>query len=167
MVHVVYDVNAAGHFFNVQSGGGDSPFFEGVRFQRGYGRQHGNGVLGVFRRALRYLKPIAQRILPLAKEYITPMANEAMKAIADEGLDAGQKILAGIAQGGDSKDAVVTEGTKALKNLVKRAGVSLQQKGKGKKRKAPRSVSNLHLVGRSVLASAAKKKRLKNTLGLY
>lgn len=166
MVHVDYDVNTSSQFFGQTGDGLVEPprFYEGIRFQRGFGQQ-GRGVLGVLSKAWRYL-------VPLAKKYIGPIAKEAAKALGEEGLEAGQKILADIAKGQDVKDAVVTQGTQALKTLVKRAGGRLQQagSGRGSKKKAKasrkRSLSNLHLVGRSVLESAVKKKRNEN-LGFY
>lgn len=186
MVHVIYDYNSAGLSDAAQEGGS---FYEGFRFQRGFGyaychQQTGRGVLGIFSRALRQLVPLVRRALPFAKQYLAPLAKDAVKAIAEEGLEAGQNALSNIAKGQDVRGAVVTEGTQVLKKLAKRAGARLQeQSGTGrrgggggvkKKKAAPkkklvpvRSAAYANLVGRSVLESAAKQKRLRHTQGLY
>ena len=180
MVHVIYDVTAPVHFFALPQTGsgavqvGEGPYFEGLRFQRGYGRpMSGRGVLGVLSKFWRVLKPFA-------KKHIAPIATEAMHALTEEGIGAGKKILQNIESGANPKEAIVTEGTTALRNLVKRAGTRMTQAGSGRRRKpagskrkqatkrrGARSIANLHLVGRSVLDSAIKKNRRKQTLGLY
>lgn len=176
MVHTVYDVNSTGYFFGQtatvpQVGGGffeGTPylrgygFFEGQRYLRGFGGyQQGRGVGSMLMRAWRYL-------LPRAKEYLGPLAKEATKALTEEGLSAGSRILEDIGKGQSLGEAVQTQGTAAAKRLAKRAGKRLEQAGSGRKRRASnRSVKNLHVVGRSVLQQAAIKKRRQNTLGTY
>lgn len=158
MPHEIYDVNKVPQFFDQV---GQGPYLELERWQRGYGRrpQRGRGILGIGKRIWTGLKPYFNK-------YIMPLARDALSAISSEGLDAGQKVLESLSKGEPIKEALTTAGTQAAKNLVKRAGVRLQQEGSGKRK--PRSRSTLRLVGQSVLESAANKRgRRKNTLGLY
>jgi len=172
MVHVVYDINTKGGIFGGQSGSGyDGPYFKGVRFQRGYGpRQYGYGVGSLLSKAWRYLKPYA-------KKYVVPLVKEAAGAVSEEGREAVQNFLKDVMGGEDPKEALVTRSTEAAKKLSKRAGAKLTQMGSGKRKRkvsepgpAPKrlraSVKNLHLVGRSVLESAAKKRNRASGLGL-
>ena len=167
MAHIRYDVNRVPAYV-IQTGGN----YAGFRFQRSYIPQRGRGIGGVLARAWRYL-------LPLAKTHLKPLAKTALKAIGEEGLEAGQKFLKDIAEGKDAKESVITEGTEALKNLMKRAGSKLTQAGSGAKRKrlngnsnrtrrrSRPSVANLHVVGRSVLEKTARKRRRPQNAGLY
>lgn len=134
--------------------------------QRGFGRfQKGNGALArLLSRAWRFIVPLAKE----AGEKLGPIAKEAFKAVKDEGITAGSKILDDIAHGKPVEAAIKTTGTSALKNLSKRAGNRLVQAGSGKGRSKPttttrpkrkRSLKNLHYVGKSVLASVAKKRK--------
>lgn len=167
MVHEIYDVTLPIGYFSVQSGSG--PFFEGMRFQRGYGRSlYGRGVLGVLSKFWKYMKP-------LATKYVSPLAKQALKALTDEGLDAGSKILTNITKGVDPKEAVITEGTQALKNLSKRAGATLTQAGSGKKRKTAKRKGKqpltwadfeMNAIGRPIKKNIVRKIRQQN-LGLY
>lgn len=163
MVHVLYDVNSTGNFFGqvLQHGEGGPTYYKGFRFQQGYGRgQHGKGVLGVVKKAWRFLAPYA-------RQYVTPLAKKALNALTEEGLDAGEKIIADVRKGGTLKEAVTAQGAEAVDRVLKRTGAHLQgkQRGEGKKKKLSRDT--FHLVGRSVLASSAKKGRRAQTLGLY
>lgn len=169
MPHVLFDVNKPGndyfqtsHFLQEGSG-----FFQGMRYQRGNGVQRGGGVMGVLSKAWKYLGP-------LAKKYVAPLAKEALQALADEGMETGQKVLSDVREGKDLGDVLKSQGKQAAKNLMKKAGARLTQAGSGRVRKKPkpkkiskRSLANLRLVGQSVLASAAKRGRAANTLGLY
>jgi hypothetical protein len=161
----------------------------GRQLQWGQGRmynfqsQYGRGrIISTMKRIWRYLKPLARKhLLPIAQkaaEYLAPVAKEAAKAVANEGLQAGQNVLSEIAKGTDIKDAVITEATKSSKNLMRKAGAKLQEQaggGKapksliGKKRKTDaRSVRNLKLVGRSVLASSIQNANQgRHNLGFY
>jgi hypothetical protein len=168
MVHVRIDVNATGRMYGSHSGQtgsgmpNGSPFFEGVRFQRGFGyrRQNGRGLIGnVFTRAWRYLIPLFKKAAPALKE----LAKEGVQTLAKEGAAAGSKILDDVSKGRSVDDAVKTQATEALRTLAHKAGRRLQQTGGAKKRKKRRSLSHLHVVGRSVLESAAtKRNRGKN-----
>lgn len=175
MVHTRWDPNTTGLITQSQSGEGVFEFHEGPRFQRGFGyrRQVGRGLIGnVFSRAWRFLVPMVKK----AAEYVKPMASDALSALAVQGAMSGSKALGEIAKGKKVKEAVKTEGTEALRQLVRKAGQRLQQEGsgsalppgigdhqqqgKGRHRgRKKRSLSNLHFVGRSVLESSAKKKR--------
>lgn len=163
MPHVIYDVNRETSFFDPpgQTGAGDD-FFEGIRYQRGFGYrrrgQSGNGVVGVIHNAWKLAKPYI-------KKYLAPLAKEALKALADEGLERGQKVLSDISQGHNLKEALAEQGAIAVKNLAKKAGSKLVQAGSG--RKGTRTLSNLQLVGQSVSERAAKKGRINENLGLF
>ena len=155
-MHVPYDVNAPTSFFSQsQTGGNTYNYYRGYRTQRGYG-QRGRGIFGMGWKAIKHL-------LPIIGNFISPYAKEAVKALTQQGVESGAKILTDISQGRKPKEAIEEEGTTAAKNLARRAGERLVQAGSGRKRK--RSLSNLHLIGRSVLEKRAKRKR--NNLGLY
>ena len=163
MPRVRYDVTKPLGLLGQYGGGLDDAYFRGYRFQRGTAHlQRGRGVLGVIGKVGKY-------VFPWLKKTIAPLAKEALKALGEEGLEAGQKALAGMAKGQAPKEAIVTEGTQALKNLTRRAGHRMVQAGsgrKGVKRKKP-TISALHVLGRSVLESKAKKRRRADTGGLY
>jgi hypothetical protein len=150
--------------FFEQTGSGHDNFFEGVRYQRGFGYrrrgQYGRGVLGVLTKAWRFLKPYASK-------YLAPLAKEALKAISDEGLERGQKVLADISSGHNVQEALAQQGAVAMKNLAKKAGQKLTQAGSGKRKKNPRTLTNLELIGQSVSERAAKKGRVNESLGLF
>ena len=158
MPHEIYDVNKRiSHWGNRGQTGG--AFYKGYRFQVG------RGVLGVLGRYMKY-------IIPWVRQNIAPMAQDAYHAIKQEGLEAGSKVLSEIAKGQDPKEAIVTEGTEALKNLVRKAGTKMKGGGRRKSTKSrgvsknARSLSHLHAVGRSLLNSSAKRGRSKE-LSLY
>lgn len=79
---------------------------------------------------------------------------------------AGSRVLANVAEGGDLKDALISEGKQSVRNVVGRI-----QKGSGKhKRKIPASGVILHPCdssGRSCIAPVSLKKRRKDILGEY
>lgn len=190
MPHVVYDVNKFVDYLErsnqLQQGASHSipqdgsGIYTGFLHQRGgigpysFGPvppQHGRGVLGV-------VKKIAGYLGPWAESYLKPIAIKALKALADEGMDTGQKLLGDIAEGRNVKEAVTSRGSTAAKNLIRKAGAALQeQAGSGtkrrragvykKKRKQNTRLSNLHLVGRSVLEAAARRGSNTDNLGLY
>lgn len=189
MVHSFYDVNKFSDYLELsnrlqagelQAGGN---IHRGILRQRGIGPytfgpvppQSGRGVLGVVRKIADYLGP-------LAASYLKPIAVKALKALASEGMDTGQKLLGDLAEGKHIKEAVTSRGSQAAKNLIRKAGVALQEQGGSgvkrrrtsvsggyikKKRRNNTSLSNLHLVGRSVLEAAARRGRESDNLGLY
>lgn len=157
MVHTIYDIHKPHvHFFDGQIGSGEE-YFSGLKFQRGYGRRmYGHGVFGLVGKALRYIMP-----------HIAPLAKTAASALLNTGADAGAKILQDIARGEDAKASFATHGGEALKKIARNTGKKISQMGSGR-RLRKRSVSNLRVVGRSVLKSAAKKRRrVQNKIGLY
>lgn len=174
MVHVVYDVNAGGlekafpysqyGFGALQKGCG--PVFQGIRYQRGYGlghpRQRGHG-LGT--------------LLKTFWHFVSPLAKSVGKSLTQEGLTSGARILENIAQGADVKDAVVTEGKRAMRSLAQATSDEIKRKqsqsGSGgigpapRKKRRVRSVNAKRIVGRSALGSAVKKRRRADNLGIY
>lgn len=166
MPHVFYDINTrAGIFDQTGEGSYDGPYFRGTLFQRGYGRQRqvGYGVVSLMKKAWRYLKPYAQK-------YAAPLAKQALGAVTKTGGEAVANFIQDVVQGEDPKTALVTRSTEAAKALSRQAGEKLTQMGSGtRKRKGAikkPSLANLHLVGRSVLESAAKRRNLGSGLGL-
>jgi hypothetical protein len=160
MGHVKIDVSAKGRLHRQIGSGPDSyHFYVGKRGQRGFGlrRQRGRGLGSLFRRAW-------QMFYPIAKKYGVPLVADAAKAVAVEGASTGSKILNDIAQGKNLEQAVHDEGVQAVKRLAKKAGTRLQQMGSGKPR---RTVKNLHVVGRSVLASTAKRRNQGKSFSPY
>lgn len=167
--HVPYEISTRPDFFT-QAGYG-LQHYRGEPYQHGYGflrshrrfHQKGHGVLtNLLGRAGRFL-------WPLITGSVLPIAQTAAKALIHHGSEAGANILQDIAKGESPREAVVTHGTKALKGLAREAGSKLTQAGTGRRKRAKRkrSLSNLHVVGRSVLKSAAKKRRRTSKLGLY
>jgi hypothetical protein len=136
MVHVIFDgadVKLT-NFYQEGSGSADIKYFEGLppKYQRGYGyfvgipRQRGHGVGDIFRSLWRVLRPVASALSPIAKE--------AGKALGQEGLATGSRVLNQLVQGSDAKDAFATEGKEAVKRLVGRANARLQG-GSGRRKK--------------------------------
>lgn len=179
MVHIIVDVTKSGGYYSQQIGGGQEgyglpypvPIHEGFRFQRGFGaryRQMGHGVLSnVFSRVYRYLIPLLKR----AGTSVAPLAKEALGTLATQGAVSGAQALNEIAAGKSPKEAVKTHATRALRELAGKTGRRLQQfsnvsqeggsgaRRSGRKRK---TITNLHLLGKTILESAAKKRR-RNT----
>ena len=169
-----YDVSRPVGLLNQYGGSLDDPFYRGFRFQRGTAHlQRGRGVLGVLGKMGRFLMPIVRKALPMAKQHLAPVAREALKAIAEEGVEAAKKGLKGIVEGRDAKDVLVTEGTQALENLARRGINRLRQSGSGRRRKRitgkrkKTTMAGLHLIGKSVLESKAKRGRRKKAMGLF
>jgi hypothetical protein len=177
MVHVRFDptgIRLDGHF---QVGGGHPEYFQGLTpYQRGHGffvgipRQRGAGLGDVFRRFWRILKPIAKSL--------GPVLSSAGKAVGEEGLAAGARVLNDVVQGGDLKQSVLNEGKEGVRNLLGRAERKLvPQRGGGRKR-GRKSFNKIILkpndaVGRLVPAKAIgapekknKRKRI-DVLGAY
>lgn len=176
MVHVIYDVNSGGlnNFFPIfeQSGEGmiqkgNGQFFQGVRYQRGYGigypRQRGAG-LGSLLKSVWHI--------------VSPWAKSIGQTLTKEGLSSGARILENIAQGADAKEAIITEGKRSLRGLAQKASNELKQRGSGgiaidksrkrnKKSKSKPIHNRSHIIGRSVPTSAVKKRRRVDSLGFY
>ena len=161
------DVKLETYFNQVGSGGS---YFQGYPpYQRGYGyyhgmfpRQRGYGFGDIFRRLMRFLKPIASAMAPVAAS--------AGKAIGEEGLATTARVLNNMVQGANIKEAIASEGREDVRNLLARAEKKLaSQTGSGRKgrkwRKNNRKVSgvtfmpNNAIVGSLVPAKAIKRKR--------
>ena len=167
MVHQVFEVDEIklSQFFTIETCnqlGGAGAAIEFSRFQRGYGLrlryQRGTGVGNVLRSLWRFL---------------VPLAREAGQALTKEGASAGARILQNIAQGADIKEAVVTEGKQAMRNVAGLAAEKLQQQGSGivyRKRPAKRKPTSLDIIkftGRSVSNSSLQKKKKNTNLGFF
>jgi hypothetical protein len=134
MVHVIFD-GASVRLDNLNQSGAGSEIvpYEGLppRYQRGYGyfaglpRQRGHGIGDIFRSLWRVLKPVASAIAPMAKE--------AGKALGQEGLATGARVLNQLVEGNEPKDALALEGREGLKRLLDRASTRIQR-GHGKRR---------------------------------
>ena len=159
MGHTLYDVHQRGAYL-AQVGSG---FYEGVRFQRGFGYSYryqlGNGIGSLAVKSWGHLYPLIQKhVVPFVKEHVVPLAKKALAALGKQGAESGAAALADIATGKDVGEAVRTHGTEGLKSLARQAGSRLTMAGSGRGRKR-RSVSNMHMVGRAVLENAARRNR--------
>ena len=142
MVHILFDGSEVtlDNFMQAGAGAGIS-YFEGLppKYQRGYGyfagnlRQRDHGLGDVFRSLWRVLRPVAQNI----GHVVAPMAKEAGRAIGEEGLAAGARVLNNLVQGDKSvKEALTSEGREGVSRLLDRASNRLrQQKGSGRARR--------------------------------
>lgn len=156
MVHVIFDVNSPDYekFFNVQYGAGR--YYEGIPWQRGRG-QRGRGAGKILKSTWRYLQPHLERI---------------GKEIGKEGLDAGMRVLASLAQGAKPKEAIITEGKLAAKNLLQKGAHNVLkrtanqftiQEGSGRRRRKKRLIVGRQFTKRPVTIG----KRGFDALGPY
>ena len=105
--------------------------------------------------------------------FLVPLAREAGQVLTKEGASTGARILQNIAQGADIKEAVVTEGKQAMRNVAGLAAEKLQQQGSGivyKKRPSKRKPTSLDIIkytGRSVSNSSLQKKKKNTNLGFF
>ena len=143
MPHVDFDVNSVLFTDFFQEGGSRDLYFEGIPFQRGYGKEHRAGIGAVFRSLLRVLLPVMKK---------------AGSAVKKEGLETGARILSDVAQGVPIQDAVVEEVKTGAKHLAERA----MQRG-GRRRRSRRRKS----VGRRSVSKKAKRRKKADTLGFY
>jgi hypothetical protein len=144
MPHVDFDVNTVQFTDFFQEGGSRDIYFEGIPFQRGYGKEHRAGIGAVFRSLLRVLLPVMKK---------------AGSAVKKEGLETGARILSDVAQGVPVKEAVVAEVKTGAKHLAEKA----LQRGGGRRRR--RSRKRKSAKRRSVSKKA--KRRKADTLGFY
>jgi hypothetical protein len=109
--HVLYDPASENWdpYFSRQVGG--APYFEGVPYRRGVQRGAGLGALAA---------PLMQFLIPLARNVV--------QSVGHEGLAAGSRLLANLADGQSLRPALKTQAQTAFQNLVKK------QQGKGKPR---------------------------------
>jgi hypothetical protein len=174
MVHVIFDgseVKLENFYGENQIGGSSSSsisYFEGLplKYQRGYGyfmgvpRQRGHGLGDVFRSIWRILKPLGTALAPMAKE--------AGRAIGQEGLATGARVLTDLVEGKTPvKDALTTEGREGVKRLLDRASTRLQRgSGRGGRAKKNRVSSGVMLMpGDIVSGHSIVKRSLKRGKG--
>jgi hypothetical protein len=140
-MHVIFDGSEVklDNFYQVGSGA-DFSFYEGLpaKYQRGYGyfgghlHQRGHGLGDIFRSLWRILKPIGMNI----GNVVAPLAKEAGKALGEEGLATGARVLNEMVQGRNPKEALRNEGREGVKRLFDRASNRLQRgQGKGASRR--------------------------------
>jgi len=140
MPHVDFDVNSVMFTDFFQDGGSRDIYFEGIPFQRGYGKEHRSGIGAVFRSLLRVLLPVMKKAGSVVKK---------------EGLETGARILSDVAEGVPVKEAVVTEVKTGARNLAQKI-----QKGGGRSRK--RRASRRRSAPKKV-----RRKRKVDALGFY
>ena len=114
MTHVQFDPDSINwssvvSASNPQAGFGR--FFEGTRYQRGFGNMSGGGV---FHNIIRFLKPIAKNLAASA---------------GSEGISAGARMLKDVSEGRNLKESLIEHSKQGLENLASK----VQQCGKGKK----------------------------------
>lgn len=139
-----------------QSGAGIT-FFEGVPFQRGV--QRGAGVGDVLRRLWRFVVPLASR----AGHALAPIAKE----IGREAAMAGSRVLSDVAEGGDIRQALATQGRSSVQRLLKRAAASDDQEGSGKRRKKRRLSGASVILKPHALDGRLCSVRRRDALGVY
>ena len=146
MVHFIYDVDTVPYEDFFQEGGGDlsgGSYFEGIPYQRGYGRMYGDGFGSVFRSLIRVLWPLAKK---------------AGKTVGKEGLETGARILHDVAQGTPVEEAVVKETKEGARNIARK--FVRKQKGEGRKRRSRKG-------RRGAKRSRRTKRRRVDSLGFY
>ena len=165
MVHEIFDTNAFGYDDYIQIGSGISeefPFFKGGSvYQRGYGYQRGAGIGDIFHGIWRFFLPILRR---------------AGQTISKEALSTGQRIIDDVKEGQPLKEALITEGKKAVDNVLEQGGLPKQFGGGMKrkrrqtiKRRAPPPFSTQTVIGNTISKPIVNsKKRLhSDVFGLY
>src|SRR4051812_8191498 len=100
MVHISFDPSSVSL---TQFGGGN--FYQGRMYQRGRGR-YGAGMGSLFRHLWQYLKPLAA---------------SAVKAVGQEGAEAGSRILSNLAHGANLKETLESEGKEGLRKIIDKA----------------------------------------------
>ena len=179
MVHVIFDGSDVKleNYFQVGSG---LTYFEGLPpYQRGYGyfagipRQRGNGSGDIFRSLWRVLKPYAIS----AGRNIVPVVKSAGRAIGEEGLATGARVLTELVQGKDVGETLKNEGQEGVRRLLEKASNKIPQRGSGRRRKTKMSQVILNpsdLIGRTVSKNpliksnnSIKKRKRCDSLGYY
>ena len=142
----LFDVNSVKFSDFFQEGAGSERYFEGLPYQRGYGR-HGSGVGAIFRSLIRYILPVLKRAAPVLKK---------------EGLETGARILNDIAEGENVGEAVVKESKETAKNIARRV-----LKGEGRRRRRRRVSRKTKSSVRRSVGRRSRKKRRADSLGFY
>jgi len=164
MVHVRFDPTSVSlkDFEPLQIGMGEYSVFYGARpYQRGFGYyQRGAGISDFFRTLWRAM-------LPLVKS--------AGKAMGQEALSTGSRILEKVATGENVKDTITDQAIKGVENLVEKA--KHRQAGGGIK--GDRNFNQLisakshipfkrGLIGKRVkISSSGKKRKRSDAFGFY
>lgn len=152
MVHVLLDVNKIDYNSFFQYGEGGIQFFEGLPFQRGYGRrrQRGQGLGTVISSLWRFVSPVLRQLG-------TDMGRET--------LSTGSRLLGDMSQGAPIKEALREQTKRGARNLLSTTADHYLQKGKGKRRPQRK------LIGRAFTVAASndvsKKRTKKDALGDY
>lgn len=159
MVHVNFDTSQVRIQDLIAQHEHGGYYFEGLPFQRG--GMKGAGVGDVLRRFWRFVVPLATR----AGKALAPVAKE----IGKEGLIAGSRILSDISEGGDVKNALVSEGRATVGRLLKRAAAAQSGTGKVKRRRLAGSnvIVKPHALDGRLCAVGVPKKTRSDALGLY
>jgi len=121
MTHVPVDLDKIdwGPFLAAQDGGAktditdESRYFQGTRYQRGF------GVLGTVG---RFLMPIVKNLASSAGQ---------------EAINVGKNVLEDVSQGRSVSDALKQHGSEGLQKV----GKKLQQCGKGKRKRTPKLIT--------------------------
>ena len=177
MVHVIFDGSIRNVDLPLQQSGGGVLSFQGYPlYQRGHGyfmgfpRQRGHGLGNLFKSLWRFIRPIASNLGKAA----VPLVKSAGRAIGEEGLATGARIINDIVEGKNIKESLVDEGREGVRKLLEKASNKLQkQEGSGlirKKRKRGSSFirTERHLIGRSVPRKALENKKQRvDSLGYY
>lgn len=142
----LYDINSVKFSDFFQEGTGGERYFEGIPYQRGYGR-HGSGVGAVFRSLIRHILPILKRAGPVLKQ---------------EGLETGARILNDIAQGEKVEEAIVKESKEGAKKLAQRVLT-----GEGRRRRRRKVSRKTKSSARRSVGRRTRKKRRADSLGFY
>ena len=162
MVHIPFDTRTVSyddHF--TQYGGGIAnvgnellsepyTYYRGLPWQRGYG-QRGAGIGSVLRILWRMLRPAVKT---------------AGKAMANEALNTGSRIMEKVDQGTPLKEAVVGEGKKGIDNLLDKSGLPKQFGGRLpiKRRRKSRPLPLKH---HTIISKPKRHRKRLDTFGLY
>lgn len=153
-MHVPFDPSDIKHdFLPPDMLFGEGMPFRGMPFQRGGSglyfmglpRQRGAGVGSVLRSLWRFLQPL---VVPAVKE------------IGREGAAAGARVLTGVAEGHNIKDALEKETREGVSNLLRTA--SIKMKGSG----APKRIKRSPYIGKRVPRKRVISKKI-NSFGLF
>lgn len=152
MVHADFDITTTPKpFFTPkgwQHGKGlvdTSHFFSGMPFQRGYGAvglQSGRGISNVLMSAWRFLAPVLKSL---------------GKNMGTEALATGGRILSALSSDrSDVKGTLKTQLKSGGKNILRKTGEELLQRGSGRQKRRTPALTGVH-----------KKRTKKDILGFY
>lgn len=105
MVHIIFDGSTVGldDFYNQRGGGfGETTYFKGVPYQRGYGFQRGGGMGDILRNVWRFLLPVLKTTGSI---------------VGKEALLTGSRVLEKVAEGEKLKNAAMSEGKRGVGNI--------------------------------------------------